>query len=418
MYIIDQKPFNSPAFCIEVTENIKKYADSRNIKPSDLWAARKNKTSGIYEWHINEELLMANPEVITCLRVALAEKYPQQMKRLLDELTFSVDSVLSKVSQMVEGRSFQATLKADCKIIYPTKNNEGWVGSLIDYNSPQTSIGLYVYTKYCKAEGFNDYSKLLDKKLVVQGEIYYRSKSNCFQIKANSIKVIGDCTRMTKEAEWAAECEDILRTWDEVRSYPPEPVKPRKIGLVSSKTAQGYNDFINTLNICFEKKKYKPKVVECNCVTLDVANIVDALMSLKQEPDLDYIAIVRGGGDKESLVKLCEPAMLRAIHDLGNVVTGIGHTEDKLLCGRAALYDAGTPTGAAQFIKAMDTACYSQETARKIQETKAKTGFRNDKERADHWEAAYKQLEKAYNDLLEENSKPKGIFGVIKSFFG
>ena len=97
--------------------------------------------------------------------------------------------------------------------------------------------------------------------------------------------------------------------------------------------------------------------MECNCVTLDVANIVDALMSLKQEPDLDYIAIVRGGGDKESLVKLCEPAMLRAIHDLGNVVTGIGHTEDKLLCGRAALYDAGTPTGAAQFIKAMDTAC-------------------------------------------------------------
>ena len=36
MYIIDQKPFNSPAFCKEVTENIKKYAEQNNFKYTDL----------------------------------------------------------------------------------------------------------------------------------------------------------------------------------------------------------------------------------------------------------------------------------------------------------------------------------------------------------------------------------------------
>lgn len=41
MYIIDQKPFNSPDFCKEVTENIKKYAEQNNFKSTDLLRARK-----------------------------------------------------------------------------------------------------------------------------------------------------------------------------------------------------------------------------------------------------------------------------------------------------------------------------------------------------------------------------------------
>lgn len=418
MYIIDQKPFNSPYFCKEVTENIKKFADERNIKSSDLWAARKNKTTNLYEWHINEDMMLEHPDVVEYLKAALSGKYPEQMAQLSQELTFSVDGLLAKVSKIVEGKSFQTVLVADCKSIYPTKNNESCVGSLIDYETPQTIIGLFIYRKRCKLDGCAAFGELLDKKLFIQGEVSYYQPSNCFQVKAYSIKVLGQCTRLQKETEWEQECSDILRTWDEVKSYPQEPVKPLKIGLVSNSTAQGYKDFKDTLNKSFAQ--YVPEIVEYD-VTLDVPNIVNALMELREVPGLDYIAIVRGGGDKESLMKLCEPAMLRAIHSLGNVVTGIGHTDDYLLCGRAALHDAGTPTAAAQFIKAMDIASYKskqrQETAKKIQETKKRTGFRNDKERADHWEKAYKQLEQAYNELLED-SKPKGILGTLKRLFG
>ena len=416
MYIIDQKPFGSPDFCKAVTETMKKYAEERNLKASDLWVARRNKDIDRYEWHVGEDKLLEHRDAIAYLESALSGKYPAQMATLSEELSFSLDSLFAKVSKIVEGKAFRAAIIADCKSIW-SRDGENYAGSLIDYDKPQTTVGLYLHEGRCKAEGYGNPEDLVRKKLLIHGEVSYYQPSNGFQIKASSIKVIGDCTMLQMESRWESECSGLLRTWEEVRSYPSEPSNPRKIGLVSNRNAQGYNDFMNTLKESF---KNVPEIVEHN-ITLDVQNIVKALTELKDIPDIDYTVIVRGGGDRESLTRLCEPAMLRAIHSLGNVVTGIGHTDDKLLCGRAALYDAGTPTGAARFLKDMSTAFFRKQqqrkTAQKIEETKARTGFRNDKERADYWEEAYRQLEKAYNELIED-SKPKGILGAIKSLFG
>lgn len=418
MYVIDQKPFNSPAFCKEVTENIKKYAEQNDFKYNDLLSARRTKDGNGYDWHINVDVLLQNIPVIDFLKTALSEKYPEQMALLIKELTFSVGSLLTRISDLVGSQSFETTLIADCKDIRTSKTGDYYIGSLIDYEAPNTIIGLFISKNRCKLEECDDFGLLQDKKLLIQGKVTYYKDQNYFQIHADSIKVIGKCTMLDNLEHWENTCSDILRSWDEVRSY-PEPIKKiTKIGLVGNSNNQGYKDFINTLDKSFGK--YVPEVVERDVDAMNVENIVAALESLQAESELDYIAIVRGGGDKESLTKLCHPSMLRAIHALGNIVTGIGHSDDYLLCGRAALYDAGTPTAAAQFIKTMDSRFYSQqkrnETARKIQETKSRTGFRNEKERADYWEAAYKQLEKDYNELLEDN-KPKGILGAIKSFF-
>ena len=418
MYIIDQKHFNSSDFCKEVTENIKKYAEQNNFKYTDLLSARKNEKSNSWQWHLNVDVLLQNIPVIEFLKEALSEKYPDQMDLLLKELHFTVGNLLSRISDLVGKQSFHTTLIADCKDIHASKNPEYCIGSLIDYESPNAVIGLFFSKNRCKLVECDGFGKLQDKKLLIQGKVSYYKDKNYFQITADSIKVIGRCTRLENLEHWENICSDVLRSWDEVRTYPEPTKKPTKIGLVASSRTQGYQDFMNTLNKSFGK--YVPEVVFRD-VPMEPDSIIAGLESLCDISDLDYIAIVRGGGDKESLTKLCAPPMLRAIHSFGNVVTGIGHSDDNLLCGRAALYDAGTPTAAAQFIKTMDSKFFSQqkrnETARKIQETKARTGFRNDKERADHWEAAYKQLEKAYNDLLEENSKPKGILGALKSFF-
>ena len=418
MYIIDQKPFNSPAFCKEVTENIKKYAEQNNFKYIDLLSARKRKDGNGYDWHVNVDVLLQNIPVVEFLKTSLSEKYPEQTALLIQELRFSVGNLLARISDLVGKQSFETTLIADCKEMHASKTSEYYIGSLIDYESPNAVIGLFISKNRCKLVDCDDFGNLLDKKLLIQGKVSYYKDQNHFQIYADSIKVIGQCTRLENLEQWEDICSDVLRSWDEVRSYPEPTKKPTKIGLVASSRTQGYQDFMNTLNKSFGK--YVPEVVFRD-VPMELDSIIAGLESLCNMSDLDYIAIVRGGGDKESLTKLCAPPMLRAIHSFGNVVTGIGHSDDNLLCGRAALYDAGTPTAAAQFIKTMDSKFFNQqkrnETARKIQETKARTGFRNDKERADHWEAAYKQLEKAYNDLLEENSKPKGILGALKSFF-
>lgn len=387
--------------------------------PPTFSGLEKNENNNLWQWHLNVDVLLQNIPVIEFLKEALSEKYPDQVDLLLKELHFTVGNLLSRISDLVGKQSFQTTLIADCKEIHASKTSDYYIGSLIDYESPNAVIGLFVSKNRCKLVECDDFGKLQDKKILIQGKVSYYKDQNHFQIYADSIKVIGLCTRLDNLEHWENICSDVLRSWDEVRSYPEPTKKPTKIGLVASSKTQGYHDFMDTLNKDFGK--YVPEVVFCD-VPMEPDSIIAGLESLCDMPDLDYIAIVRGGGDKESLTKFCAPPMLRAIHSFGNVVTGIGHSDDNLLCGRAALYDAGTPTAAAHFIKTMDSKFFSQqkrnETAKKIQETKARTGFRNDKERADHWEAAYKQLEKAYNDLLEENSKPKGILGVIKSFFG
>ena len=420
MYIIDQAPFNSDSFCKEVTENIKKYAEMNNFKYTDLLRAKRLKDRDGYEWHVDVDMLLENIPVVDFLKTALDEKYPEQTKLLLQELSFSTRNLLGRISNLVGSQSFETTLIADCKDIYASKTaKDVYTGSLIDYDAPKTVIGLFFNKKYCKLLECEDFSKLLDKKLLIQGTVSYYQKMNCFQIKASSIKVIGECTRLQKLNHWENICSDILRTWKDVQPYPEPTKKPDKIVLVGNSDNQGYKDFEETFNKSFGKRT--PNLEKRNVDSMTVENIVPVLESLQNETDIDYVAIVRGGGDKELLAQYCEPAMLRAIHALGNVVTGIGHSDDNLLCGRAALYDAGTPTAAAQFIKTMDNHFYSQQRRskadREIKEALARTGFKNDKERADHWEDAYYQLKKAYDELLED-SKPKGIRGILKNFFG
>ncbi len=417
MYIIDQKPFNSSEFCKEVTENIKKYAEQNHFKYTELLSARKTKDGNGYNWHLDVSVLLQNISVIDYLKTALSDKYPAQMKLLIKELQFSVGNLLSRINNLIGSQSFDTTLIADCKDIHASKNADYYIGSLIDYESPNAIIGLFLNQNHCKLVDCNDFNELLDKKLLIQGKVSYYKDQNYFQIIAESIKIIDQCTRLKNLHSWENACSDILRSWEDVHAYPEPTKKPTKIGLVANSRTQGYQDFMNTLKKNFGQ--YVPEVFLCD-VTMENKNIVDCLENLRDMPELDYIAIVRGGGDKESLTRLCEPSMLRAIHALGNVVTGIGHSDDNLLCGRAALYDAGTPTAAALFIKTMDVNYYRQqiidENAKKIKETKFRKEFKNDKERADHWEAAYKQLEKAYNELRED-SKPKGFWGAIKSIF-
>ena len=420
MYIIDQAPFNSDSFCKEVTENIKKYAEMNDFKYTDLLRAKRLQGRDGYEWHINVDMLLENIPVVDFLKNALDEKYPEQTKLLLKELSFSTTNLLGKISSLISSQSFETTLIADCKDIYASKiATDVYIGSLIDYEAPRTVISLFFNKNYCKLIDCEDFSNLVDKKLLIQGTVSYYQKMNCFQIKASSIKVIGECTRLQNLKHWENICSDILRTWEDEQPYPEPTKKPDKIVLVGNSDNQGYKDFEETFNKSFGKRA--PNLEKRNVDSMIVENIVPVLESLQNEPDIDYVAIVRGGGDKESLAQYCEPSMLRAIHALGNVVTGIGHSDDNLLCAWAALYDAGTPTAAAQFIKTMDNQFYSQQrrskAAREIKEAMAKTGFKNDKERADHWEDAYKQLKKAYDELLED-SKPKGIRGILKNLFG
>ena len=81
-FTIDQRPFNNPAFCKEVTETIKKYAQEHNFPYTDLIRAKRTADGSSYEWHIYPNVLLKHLAVIDYLDTHLSRHYPSEMKRL------------------------------------------------------------------------------------------------------------------------------------------------------------------------------------------------------------------------------------------------------------------------------------------------------------------------------------------------
>ena len=429
LQVIDQKQFNSPDFCKEVTTCVKEYASRNGLDPKVIFAARRN-DDYTFHWEINVDNLLQNTALINFLKESLEEKYPEQISLLINELDYSFSNLLNNISRLAEGISFDTTIIADCTEVYSSEQSEVVSGTLTDYNKSKAVIRFYTKKNECENEGFENYEELSDKKLLIQGKISYYKEKNCYQITASKIKNIGLCTRLEKLARWENECSDILRSMEDVRKEPVPSKRLTKIGLIASQSTKGYHDFNKTINQLF--RDYNKPAIIFRDIIMNPQNLLEALNSFQEiEDELDYIAIVRGGGDKESLAELCEPNILRAIHDLGNVVTGIGHSNDNLLCARAALFDAGTPTEAAHFMSKMFWTVANQQKNKKTAKDNLKTEFDELKIKyqeqgkvLEELQNDYAKLKKEYEELKKkhavlqsEEQKPKGFFSSIMSQF-
>src|SRR5580700_6561933 len=80
-----------------------------------------------------------------------------------------------------------------------------------------------------------------------------------------------------------------------------------------------------------------------------VAEVIDALRRLDEDPDVDVIVIARGGGSIEDLLPFSEEALIRAVAACRTpVVSAIGHEQDTPLLDYVADVRASTPTDAAK----------------------------------------------------------------------
>lgn len=80
-------------------------------------------------------------------------------------------------------------------------------------------------------------------------------------------------------------------------------------------------------------------------------SIADGIASLSANPEIDVIAIIRGGGRSTNLGVFDDMEILRAIVDCRKfVVTGIGHHRDRVLADEVADYVASTPTATATYL--------------------------------------------------------------------
>ena len=80
-----------------------------------------------------------------------------------------------------------------------------------------------------------------------------------------------------------------------------------------------------------------------------VAEVIDALRRLDEDPDVDVIVIARGGGSLEDLLPFSDEALIRAVAACRTpVVSAIGHEQDTPLLDYVADVRASTPTDAAK----------------------------------------------------------------------
>jgi exodeoxyribonuclease VII large subunit len=127
------------------------------------------------------------------------------------------------------------------------------------------------------------------------------------------------------------------------------PRYPHRIGVVTSGSGAAWRDVLRVLG----ERWPIAEVVFRPCAVQGAeaaGQIVDALEDIQQEPGLDLVLLVRGGGSIEDLWCFNEEIVVRAVAGCSlPIVTGVGHEIDVTLVDFASDLRAATPSQAAEF---------------------------------------------------------------------
>jgi exodeoxyribonuclease VII large subunit len=130
----------------------------------------------------------------------------------------------------------------------------------------------------------------------------------------------------------------------------PLPVLPRRIGVVTGNDAAAKRDVVATIRSRFpaasilvaETYVQGPRAA---------AEIVAAISTLCEQPDVDVLILTRGGGSFEDLLPFSDERVVRAVAGCPvPVVSAVGHEQDTPLCDLAADVRASTPTAAGKLV--------------------------------------------------------------------
>ncbi|MEY4439751.1 MAG: hypothetical protein RIQ36_1215 [Pseudomonadota bacterium] len=128
----------------------------------------------------------------------------------------------------------------------------------------------------------------------------------------------------------------------------PLKTMPRGIGVVTSLGAAALHDVATVLQ---RRVPHIPVVLAPSLVQGPDAppTLVHALQQLGQQPDIDVILLVRGGGSMEDLWAFNDENLARAIvHSPVPIISGVGHETDFTIADFCADLRAPTPTAAAE----------------------------------------------------------------------
>ena len=131
------------------------------------------------------------------------------------------------------------------------------------------------------------------------------------------------------------------------------PLLPKRIAVISSKSAAGYGDFVNQLNNNIYGYAFKHRLFQAIMQGNEAeVSIVRALEQIfEAENEFDVVAIIRGGGSQSDLNCFNSYELAASIAQFPlPVITGIGHERDETIADLVACVTQKTPTAVAEFI--------------------------------------------------------------------
>ena len=131
------------------------------------------------------------------------------------------------------------------------------------------------------------------------------------------------------------------------------PRFPKRIGLITSREAAAYKDFIKVLQHRFggiEIYFYHVQVQGAEAAA-DIARAFEYFNAHQPEFQLDAVVLIRGGGSMEDLAAFNSRETAYAVFgSLAPVVVGVGHEQDVTIADFVADVRASTPSNAAELI--------------------------------------------------------------------
>ncbi|MGQ9856421.1 MAG: exodeoxyribonuclease VII large subunit [Fervidobacterium sp.] len=228
----------------------------------------------------------------------------------------------------------------------------------------KTELTVYVWQgvassilKYLAAFGVKSIYDLEHKKWEFQGKLSFYPDRFQFSFWADSIAPQGESDILKRRQKIK---EDLLKQgllMQEVHNLSElEPIK--LIAVVTSRTAQGYFDFLSNLLV---PDAYKPVIhlYESSMQGVSTAQEVTAALNRIVEfcsvsnKKYDVVVIIRGGGGPSDLMYFDDYELavrIAQMNDFIPVLTGIGHEKDETVIDYVAWRRFPTPTAVAKEI--------------------------------------------------------------------
>lgn len=178
---------------------------------------------------------------------------------------------------------------------------------------------------------------------------------------------------------------------------------PKRIAVISSATAAGYQDFLDQL--LHNAAAYAFRVTLFEAIMQGdtaAASVIRALEAIyEREQEFDAVVIIRGGGATTDLTAFdqYELAAVCANFPLP-IIAGIGHTRDVSVVDRVAYLSVKTPTAAAAFF--IDTMATEDALITALAERLRLTATKQIQLRKQHLDTAKMQLRLLLNQRIQQ----------------